>query len=183
MSASIELILYACPTGELAVLLQQYFEASARACGANAAHAFPPHCTLTGFFHDQRRAVSFYAGALQRAVEQATSSQDRIGLRITSLYLMESFHFILLRSDGIKSLVRSFARTAMSPTRTEPLRTKEWLHLSLAYGFSPDHRGTLRRIAREHFGSIGSIPVSWEIVLYERAGSGRWIRHAVWSLS
>ncbi len=183
MSPSAELILYACPTGELAVRLQEYFDASASTCGANMAHAFPPHCTLTGFFHDQRSAVSRYVAALRNALEQSALADGHVELRAVSLQLMESFHFILLSSVGVKRLVRRFAATAASPTRAEPLRTKEWLHLSLAYGFPTAYQGALRRVACERLGSVDSIPATWEICLYERTRDERWIRHAAWPLS
>ena len=183
MSISTELIVYACPTGELAARLQEYFEASARICGANAAHEFPPHCTLTGFFRDQHSAVGLYVAALRNALEQSASSDGRVSMRIASLQLMESFHFILLSSVGVKPLVRRFVASASSPSRARPLRTKEWLHLSLAYGFPSAHRGPLRTLARERLGSIASVPGSWEVCLYERTRDGSWIRHAAWPLS
>ena len=48
-----EFIVYACPVGTLAGQLDLFFARSRAECGENAAHAYPPHCTLTGFFHSQ----------------------------------------------------------------------------------------------------------------------------------
>jgi hypothetical protein len=175
--------LYACPAGALAVRLQEYFDASAGICGTNAAHAFPPHCTLTGFFRDQRSSVGLYVKALRTELEQSASSEGRISIRGASLQLMDGFHFILLSSVGIKPLVRRFAASAVSASRDGPLRTKEWLHLSLAYGFPAAHQGSLRAVARQRLGSVASIPARWEVCLYERTRDGRWIRHVAWPLT
>lgn len=183
MSDSIELILYACPTGELAVRLQEYFDASASVCGANAAHAFPPHCTLTGFFRDQPSTVGSYVAALRDAWQQSAPGDGRLDLRVASLQLMESFHFLLLSSVGLKPFVRRFVASAASPTRAETLRTKEWLHLSLAYGFPPTQRGALRRIALERLASVDSTRATWEVCLYERRRGGSWTKHAAWPFS
>jgi ubiquitin-associated SH3 domain-containing protein len=40
-------------------------------------------------------------------------------------------------ADWLKALMMDFAARVDSPTRTDALRLKDWLHLSLAYGFSP----------------------------------------------
>ncbi|CAN5634059.1 hypothetical protein BH23CYA1_BH23CYA1_13090 [soil metagenome] len=45
-----QFIFYACPTGPLAQQLATSFERTQRICGPNTAHAYMPHCTLTGFF-------------------------------------------------------------------------------------------------------------------------------------
>ena len=59
-----DLIVYAHPTGELAAQLEQYFETSRDLFGANAAHKYPVHCSLTGFFHDEAASIPIYIDAL-----------------------------------------------------------------------------------------------------------------------
>jgi len=42
-----QFIVYACPQGELAEQIQDFYQESLDLCGFNAAHNYMPHCTLT----------------------------------------------------------------------------------------------------------------------------------------
>jgi hypothetical protein len=57
---------------------------------------------------------------------------------------------------------------------------KGWLHLSLAYGFTPGDASALADMAA----SLVDIaaPVAWELRLYERLADGGWACHAGWEL-
>jgi hypothetical protein len=171
-------IIYACPLGELAEQLDRYYAASLAACGANAAHNYMAHCSLTGFFHDDRGTLDTYIEALDAAVHRARSTQPVPVLSIGGIALELEFQGLLLSSPWLQALIADFAGTAHSPTRRDALHLKNWLHLSLAYGFPPHHHARLAVLARELVDI--SAPVGWELRFYERHSAGHWTCHARW---
>jgi hypothetical protein len=175
-----EYIVYACPRGKLATQLAGYFAASREHVGINTAHHYMPHSTLTGFFHDQPAAVSSYCTALEAALYRARPYRPPAALSILGMELQEDFHGLLLDGPWLKALIADFARSAHSPTRQDALRPKDWLHLSLAYGFPPEQHGPLATLAR----ALVDIraPVAWELGLYERHAGSAWNYHAGWPL-
>jgi hypothetical protein len=175
-----EYIVYACPRGELAAQLASYFAASRKLVGANAAHQYMPHCTLTGFFHDDPAAVEIYCAALEAALYRARPHQPRAALNILKLELQEQFHGLLLDGPWLKALIADFARSIRSPTRRDTLRLKDWLHLSLAYAFPPAQHEPLAELARELVDA--QAPVAWELGFYEREVRGAWTCHSCWPL-
>src|SRR5262245_25650325 len=175
-----EYIVYACPRGELADQLARYFAASQELVGPNAAHEYMPHCTLTGFFHDDPAAVEIYCTALEAALYRARPQQPQAALTILGMELNEQFHGLLLDSPWLKTLIADFARSAHSPTLRDALRLKDWLHLSLAYTFLPEQHEPLAKLARELVDLRA--PAAWELSFYERGAEGMWIAHAGWPL-
>lgn len=173
-------IVYACPMGALANQIEQYFVASWAICGHNAAHAYMPHCTLTGFFHDDAAAIASYIKALDTALRHARPNQPAQALTIDRMELSQDFHGLLLRGSWLKGVISDFAGAARSPTRQDALRMKDWLHLSLAYGFPPEHHDQLANLARKLIGI--DAPVAWDLRFYERHGDGSWTSHAEWLL-
>lgn len=161
-----QLILYACPVGPLAAQIKTYFEVSQRLCGPNAAHAYMPHCTLTGFFEDEERAIALYTTALDSLLLQYQKHIPKPPIAITQLTFRADWHGLELEAVWLKQLVADFAEQATSPTRRSPLRLKNWLHLSLAYEFNPTCESALIQSARDLIDL--STPVFWEIRLYER---------------
>jgi hypothetical protein len=173
-------IVYACPLGDLADQIERYYAASLAACGANAAHSYMAHCSMTGFFRDDRATVDTYIEALDAAVRRAWPTRPLPALSITGITLGPEFHGLLLSSPWLQTLIADFARTACSSTRRDALRLKDWLHLSLAYAFPPDQHATLVALARDLVDI--SAPVSWELRFYERHADGDWTCHARWPL-
>jgi hypothetical protein len=57
-------IVYACPIGALTEEIEHYFAQSLELYGPNAVHKYMPHCTLTGFFHDESGSLSIYNATL-----------------------------------------------------------------------------------------------------------------------
>jgi ubiquitin-associated SH3 domain-containing protein len=172
-----ELILYACPQGELTMQLQAYYEQARAECGPNSAHRYPPHVTLTGFFHDTSASVSSYALALRQALSMA-QKKARCDVRIARMMFEPNFHGLVIESAWLKHMTATFASLAKSTTRADVLRLKDWLHLSLAYDFDAGQATHLKHLAIELVDV--SAQVDWEVRLYERHGDNQWRVLAGW---
>ena len=173
-----ELIVYACPIGELAESLERYFSRALEECGHNAAHDFMPHVSLTGFFHDDRAAWPGYVDALG-ALIAATSADGAEPTTVTGMLLRDDFHLLAVESRWFQSLALGF-RDAVTPsaTRLEEIRPKEWLHLSLAYGFAAEQKERLAQLAQQWVRPDAAC--GWEIRLYERSTGNHWSLLAAW---
>ncbi|MGF1515299.1 MAG: hypothetical protein ACFB5Z_16585 [Elainellaceae cyanobacterium] len=171
------LILYACPTGPLAQQLGDYFERSRERFGPNKAHGYMPHCTLTGFFHDQARAIFGYLRAVEGALEALGTPPDPV-VRIAALGFHSDWHGLTLESPWLIALTAQFARLSPRDTRRDALRLKSGLHLSLAYGFDPGQADGLRSLAKSLIDP--SAPAGWELRLYQR--QPKWVCHQRWPL-
>ena len=173
-------IVYACPIGELADQLNTYLEKSLVICGANAAHNYMPHCTLTGFFEERTRSVPLYTRFLSRSLNRLLRTRPHPVIEIIGMTFRADWHGLELRSPWLHKLMIDFVTTANSPTRREPLRLKKWLHLSLAYEFQPEHQETLAQLAQEVV-NPGSA-VEWELRFYQQHPDNSWTCHQTWSL-
>lgn len=163
-----QFIVYACPTGELAKQLETYWQLSREQCGANSAHNYMPHCTLTGFFYDRPDSASYYLQALEEAYKSAQNDLS-LEIEIVNLVFNSDWHGLELQAQGVKELVRNFAQIETSPTRTEEIRLKDLLHLSLAYGFAPEKRSHLKQLAQKAIDIQAN--VGWELRFYQRANT------------
>ena len=175
-----ELIVYVCPMGKLAQQLQTYFDAARAACGPNTAHRYMPHISLTGFFHDLPSAVPFYTATMDRVLAALQPSRDPANpvIRITGMRFQDSFHYLQVESPWLEQLAVEFSQQADSPTRNSAIVVKDFLHLSLAYGFQPHHGPRLAQLARELITCHS--PAGWELRLYERDDSDNWTQLAAW---
>lgn len=172
-----ELIVYACPIGKLAEQIENYFEQSQRMVGRNAAHAYMPHCTLTGFFHDVETAIPLYLQALDRALAQPYPQPV---ITIVQMTFRPDWHGLELRSDWLTQRMNDFANLAHAPTRRENLRLKTWLHLSFAYEFQSEQGEQLADLARQLICPEAS--VDWEVRFYQRYPDRTWNCHQSWLL-
>jgi hypothetical protein len=174
--AETELIVYACPLGTLADQLDRYMAVSLATCGPNTAHRYMPHCTLTGFFHDQLASVPWYASALAQALASASCLRPAQPILVTDLIFKSEFHGLLIEAEWLRTLIADFAsRAGSSPTRRTPIRLKDGLHLSLAYGFPPETAPQLQTLAEELVTPF--IATDWELRLYERQPGDTWVLH------
>lgn len=164
-------IVYACPTGELNKQIEEYFEQSIKLCGKNKAHQYMPHCTLTGFFTDELSSIPLCLEALDKAYTEARNNTS-LNIEITRLTFNKNWHGLELQSDGIKQLIANFVRLEDSPTRQEKLRLKDWLHLSLAYGFKPQDSEQLKHLATELIDIQAN--VNWELRFYQKKLNCTW---------
>ncbi|MGK7925350.1 MAG: hypothetical protein AB4290_08900 [Spirulina sp.] len=167
-------IVYACPVGELNQQIELYLQKSQESCGKNRAHWYMPHCTLTGFFKDELSAVPMYLAALQQAYHQ--TKQDNISLEVClkTLIFHPDWHGLEIEASGLQTLTKTFIKLANSPTRSQAIRPKEWLHLSFAYQFEWEHRETLIQLAEE---IDPFAPVTWELRFYQRHEDWSWTCH------
>ncbi|NER83009.1 MAG: hypothetical protein F6K42_26335 [Leptolyngbya sp. SIO1D8] len=168
-------IVYACPVGELANQLETYFEKSRLMCGPNSAHYYMPHCTLTGFFEDKIATVPAYTQKLERSYKRLQRSLPDPVIDIQGLTFRPDWHGLELQSDWLRKVMVDFVCTATSPTRSSPLRLKEWLHLSLAYDFQADQAETLTILAQDLIEPSAS--VGWELRFYQRTPDKQWVCH------
>lgn len=179
MDASLcELILYACPTGDLEAQLNVYLAESQRRWGVNKAHQYSPHCSLTGFFHDQPQAIASYLHAIDSALLHTPPPANPI--QITGMLFRDDWHGLTLESPWLMALTKAFAESASSTTRTDALRLKTWPHVSLAYGFEPSHGEGLKQLAVDCVNPGAA--VVWNIRFYERSPANHWTCHGTWQL-
>ena len=157
-----ELILYATPTGPLADACAAYFGA----VEPTTAQTYPPHVTLTGFFHRRDAAGVIDAAATIDdvppgvvEVRRLNCTDDWVGLEIGSTWL--------------EAATAAFAdRTPPPGVGEDEIRRKDWLHLSLAYGVTDlaPHAEHARRAIDP------ALAAGWEVALWERSTGGRWDR-------
>ncbi|MGD1806245.1 hypothetical protein ACP6PL_12510 [Dapis sp. BLCC M126] len=175
-----EFIVYACPVGQLNYQLEKYFTTTSTECGENAAHQYMPHCTLTGFFHDELTAIPIYIQALENALKNALPTSTSQPIVVMDMELKADFHYLKIESIWIEKLIANFANIANSSTRTEQLRLKNNLHLSLAYKFPLEQQQILAKIAKEIINPQAE--VSWELRFYERHPNNSWTCHQSWKI-
>ncbi|NES06603.1 MAG: hypothetical protein F6K22_29575 [Okeania sp. SIO2F4] len=175
-----EFIVYACPVGQLNNQLEKYFTTTCAECGENAAHKYMPHCTLTGFFQDELTAIPIYIQALDNALKNSLTTRPSQPIIVVDMELKADFHYLKIESIWIEKLIANFANTASSPTRTNQLRLKNNLHLSLAYKFPLKQQQILAKIAKKIINPQAE--VSWELRFYERHPNNSWTCHQSWQL-
>ncbi|NEQ34828.1 MAG: hypothetical protein F6K40_00270 [Okeania sp. SIO3I5] len=175
-----EFIVYACPVGELNNQVEEYFTTTCAECGENAAHKYMPHCTLTGFFHDESTAIPIYIQALDIAWQNALTIRLNKPIVIVDFKVKPDFHYLKIESVWIEKLIANFANIAKSPTRTDRFRLKSNLHLTLAYKFPSEQQQTLTKIAKKIINPQAE--VSWELRFYERHPDHSWTCHQSWKL-
>ncbi|MGF1587659.1 MAG: hypothetical protein ACFCU7_00175 [Pleurocapsa sp.] len=173
-------IIYACPVGELNTQLEAYFTQSRKLFGNNTAHKYMPHCTLTGFFTDALSSVTHSIQVLERAYIKAKNNLS-LDVKIQQLTFKENWHGLELQADGVKQLISNFAQLENSVTRQEKLRLKDWLHLSLAYGFSSETNDDLRNLATETINLKAD--VNWQLRFYQKNSDWSWECLKSWNLN
>lgn len=172
-----ELILYACPTGELAGQIDDIF--TKLADRPTTAQHYPPHCSLTGFFHDDPGAVPIYAQAAEVTV--AAAANPPVSIEVVALRTEHWWIGLEIRSPSLHTLAADFTRqVADIPTRIDDVRLKDWLHVSLAYGYEPDEHDELADLITSTVVPLAA--TGWELRLYERANE-IWTSHGVWHLA
>lgn len=175
-----QFIVYACPGGVLEEQIKAFYEKSLEVCGENAAHHYMPHCSLTSFFEDEEAAISLYVNALSQIYNTAKAIGLPLKIKVSELNFKPNWHGLELEEQGIKKLISTFSKIAPSPTRSEELRIKNWLHLSLAYEFTDQHCETLKQLAQTMINP--QAPTHWDLRFYQKHPNGSWTCHQSWQL-
>ncbi|MDX1932486.1 MAG: hypothetical protein SFU56_07760 [Capsulimonadales bacterium] len=173
MNEQTQLIVYACPTGSLSERIEEYYARTERDFGRNKAHDYMPHITLTGFFRDDAAAIPRYVPALERAVFDLPS--EPVVVTITGMLLLPDFIGLTIEAEDLRERIAGFSRLAVSPTRTEAIRLKDNLHVSLAYGFPETQFDALSGLATAMVDPTQ--PVAWDLRFYERRPGNEWLCH------
>ena len=172
-----ELILYATPTGLLGEWCDDFSNAVA-AIGPTLAQTYPMHCTLTGFF---RRTASQRSRVVD-AVEKLLAAAGPVPLgavEVVSLRQHDEWIGLELSSSWLLDLAARFATEHEIEPGDDPIRLKDWLHLSFAYGVDDLTQYTsvaspLRRDPSQWPADVRA--AVWEVALWERTGPGGWSR-------
>ena len=170
---ALELILYATPTGALADTCAAYFSAASH-LGPTTAQTYPPHCTLTGFFRRDAQSMQRIIDEVRLAVGECARVSS-VAVDLVELHTSPDWVGIELRSQLFLDVADRFRITHEPGEGDDPIRCKDWMHLSLAYGDGID----LTRYGGLATGLFADAltPCQWEIGLWERSRSGRWLRH------
>ncbi|MEM9132934.1 MAG: 2'-5' RNA ligase family protein [Actinomycetota bacterium] len=167
----LHLILYATPTGALAQQIEAFFAQVTTELGPTTAQSYPPHLTLTGFFH--RRPAD-----LGRVIDEATTVIERHrpvpteAVRVTGLVSRDDWVGLTVESALLEQATAEFVAEHALVDGDDALRPKDWLHLSLAYGV--DALDPYGERAQELIDP--ATDTGWELGLWERADGG-WRRH------
>ena len=187
----LELIVYACPLGNLAQAIDRYFTMSLAQWGENAAHRYMPHCSLTGFFQewpvpgalDPTQTLKIYHDTLTNLFSD-TRVRSIPTIAVKTLLFRSNWYGLELESPWIKSKIQEFIEILQiehrDPQELAPIRPKEWLHVSLAYEFSPIAALPLKELAQDLINP--QLSVSWEVRLYQRLTGNQWTCHGQWEL-
>lgn len=178
-----QLILYAIPTGLLAEQCDRLFR-MVRAIAPTTAQTYPPHCTLTGFFHRPVHRVHEVIDAFERtcaepAVRAAMADAgDRLVARRHVQALGVRRHpdwlGIELEAPVLRHVATVFAGELARSRRAgdDAIRLKDWLHLSLAYDCDAALLDRHTALAGAMLGD--DLACEWQLGLWRRHLGGRW---------
>lgn len=179
-----ELILYAEPGGELGARCADFWAAMSAADTTTSAQEYPPHVTLTGFFHRPPERLPDVLAAFEAALDAAVPAGFD-GVRWaapTALELQANDEWTGLHVDApwMDAVIAAFVADAavqVAGSGEDALRPKSWLHVSLAYGEGYDH--VARDAAAEAALPFTGLPAEaeWSVSLWRRA-EGAWERLA-----
>lgn len=173
-------IVYACPQGPLADQVEAFLDQSRARFGPNAAHAYRPHCTLTGFFTDDAAVIPGDLRRLDQLLRRALPDCPRPAIRVCGWGGKPGWLGLELEASWLRQLARDFATPAPGERRRMPIKPKSWLHLTLANGFPWEHQAPLATLARQVVDPGAA--VSWELRYYQRDPGGCWRCHRAWPL-
>lgn len=136
-----ELILYAEPGGELGARCAEYWAAVSAADASTSAQEYPPHVTLTGFFHRTSDHVPAAIAALHAAADAAVPAglDGERWAEPAELEFQANDEWVGLhvQCPWMDALIAAFvADPGLAPAAVgeDELRPKSWLHVSLSYG-------------------------------------------------
>ena len=171
------LIVYAVPLGPLGDQLEAYWHRTAP-IRPNAALEYPPHCTVTGFFHRRPEDITGVVAALERAMADGGGSP--VAPAVSRMVLDGSWFGLVLEAPGLVDLAARFAGLVPTGPDDDAVRPKTDPHLSLAYEFAPESAIELGALAALIVRPDAS--ARWELRLYEGRRGASWRSLAAWPL-
>jgi ubiquitin-associated SH3 domain-containing protein len=166
-----ELILYATPSGALAETCAGYFEA-ASAHGSTAAQGYPPHCTLTGFFHRTDQRVDGVAAEVRELLADA-GEPPAGSVQLRGPRRHDHWLGLEIESSWLEQIVAGFVDRHQLESGDDLLRPKDWFHLSLAYDVLDLEPYV--ELAHDFDFTVGA-DEPWLVALWERGPGGNWRR-------
>ena len=142
------------------------------------AQEFPPHVTLTGFFHRRAADVPNVVAACTAAVDTAVPAGFD-GVRCAGPVTVEfdtndRFIGLQVAAPWLDHVVSAFVGDPSIQPRDggdEALRPKSWLHMSLSYGEQFDTAREQALVLAEPFRSI-TAEREWTVALWRRDQPG-----------
>ena len=166
-----EVILYATPDGPLADRCERFFESSTRRLGPTTAHTYPPHISLTGFFHRSPHRLA----DLIASVNSPGPPPGRV--QVTELAIHDGWVGLVIDSPWLLQLTAAFADRDEPVGAEDPIRLKTWLHLSLAYGSDQASGAAIDVVPYAELAARivdPSAAARWRVGLWRRHHSGGW---------
>jgi hypothetical protein len=164
-------IIYVCPTGDLANQLSTYFTRSYEVCGPNSAHKYMPHCSLTGFFEFEDKDLDRWTTTIENVLSSMIPSMPGPPVHIMDMVFRKKIHCLELDSAWLRTLISKMISTASSHGIARNVKSKSWLHLSLAYGFREKDAHKLKHLAVDTICPRSS--VEWNLRFYSRDESNQ----------
>lgn len=167
-----DLILYLTPAGRLAEQCDDFLRESAERFGTNEAHGYPPHVTLTGFFHRRSDRVAAVIADFDR-VSAACRVAPAGAVQVVGLRRIDGWVGLEIVSPWAEALAARFIAWHLREADDDAVRPKDWLHLSLAYGLRDGRDPSdLAALAAEMVDPAA--PVEWRAGLWRRHADGSW---------
>jgi len=141
-----KLILYACPQGNLGEQVERFFEESRGRFGANAAHDYMPHCSLTGFFDGDSGLIAQHAEILGEWFEHDGSGCPAPCIEVLGFGHHSDWHGLELRSPWLLDRMHELTRKSAASIRVNYGRARS-LTCSTARRGSAGVRRALRAMA------------------------------------
>lgn len=161
--------MYATPTGPLADACTRFF-AEATSIEPTTAQTYPPHVTLTGFFHRTSPRADGVTAEVRELLADLGPVPDG-AVTVEELRVEPGWIGLVITSPWLLDVVGRFVASHRLEGDDDPLRPKDWLHLSLAYGV--DDLDPYRRLAATFPADAAA---GWEVGLWERTTTGGWLR-------
>jgi len=108
-----------------------------------------PHCTLTALFEEDPRIIPGDIELLYQLVQRLLPSCSKPTIRVMGMGLQPGWIGLALDSPWARRLARDFVNAANLSVRNKLIRSKDRLHLSLAYGYLRQQQAALAALTHQ----------------------------------
>lgn len=171
-----ELILYAEPGGALGARCTEYWASVSAAEATTSAQEFPPHVSLTGFFHRPHDRVAevtaAFAAALDAAAPAGLDGIRWVGPVALEFQANDTWIGLHVEAPWMDAVIAAFVAACPQVAGDDPVRPKSWLHVSLSYGEQFEWACAAAETAAVQAGFADLAGESdWSVSLWHRDGS------------